>query len=980
MIPVSAGAQKFFYTQYLPNDGLPSDKIRMIVKDTLGFIWAATDAGLVRFNGKKFTDYRRALDSQYIKSLLLTRDGTLLLANDTGVFRVDYRADTAFVSQLIPGKITPSDTALLYPNGLFEDSRGRLWISQPNAHVVRWDKGTLTFFRFPEDHATGYSDSGFAFAEDAQGRVWVGATTGFCYYFEEEKGSFKKVPIPGSWSRISDIEAVGEELWIAGSALLRARAGQDGKLRGARYYPAYGHTITSMARQAHDGSLYLGTAARGLYRAEFNAGSMVLQNVFGSNDPHRIEDLPFKNIHHLFIDEEGSIWMSTRQGMGLLQSRFFESVFGLANNNTYFIHSAGGNRILLSFGDVNEIQPDNGDFFGEVLPRLEESFITGITTTNTGSEERLWLSTADGEVIEFGDKRRRRYFDLSDRGSGIFFLLGDRLGNVWLCQAPDDRPIVGVAKLTPSGELRSYGREEGLDNRILVVRESKRGRIYAAGIGPETYLYRYQPESDAFINLSLPLPFAYSQGFEVHDMDIDKRGIVWLGTTDGLLRYDLERVQRVDLGELTANEIRAVKAMADGSIWLSTDTHVLHYQNGHFVLFDETSGLTTKVTTYRCLASDENGRLWVGTAEGTVYSRDTLPHPLITPQPVLLSLKAGDEKVDPDAQKTPALPSNSQLRARFVALTYPGKGIHYQHRLKGSADTSWSNPVPETSLRYGPLSHGHYQLEVRARQEGGYNWSLPLQVPFYVRQVWYKTWWATLLIILAGAVVLYYLVYLNVHRLVRRVRTLESALAKQREEIRRKDEELEEKNQTLHFQAQNLAEATAEISHQQEELDSTMSNLQMLHHIIRRIPRNAGWKNILEVIAGVISKTRGISAFEFGYYNKGKIYFEGYDRRNQSFTRRYKEFDEKSNLAVWALVHKESLLIGDYRKEQEAYVEPGDSYRFNSAIFLPFELAGRQQLILCVYSIYKNAFEEPDRMMLQLLTDHLGMVAADRLE
>jgi len=63
-----------------------------------------------------------------------------------------------------------------------------------------------------------------------------------------------------------------------------------------------------------------------------------------------------------------------------------------------------------------------------------------------------------------------------------------------------------------------YGAAAGLDNRILVIKESERGRLYAAGIGPETYLYRYEPAADAFINLSLPLPFAHSQGFEVHDL------------------------------------------------------------------------------------------------------------------------------------------------------------------------------------------------------------------------------------------------------------------------------------------------------------------------------------------------------------------------------------------------------------------------------------------------------------------------------
>jgi len=977
LIPYGSFAQKFFYTQYRANDGLTAYQVRVVAQDTLGFLWVGTDAGLLRFNGKYFTDYRRNLDSEYIKDLLLTRNGSLLLANDTGVYTIDYQVDTANIEKLIPAGLQTTDTTLLYPNRLFEDSRGRLWVSQPNGTVAAWEAGVLKFYPFGKDHATGYSDSRFSFAEGPAGTLWVAAPTGQCYRFDEEGERFERIRIAGSWNRIHELKTTGDTLWIVGSGLGQARIAPSGKLTRLRYYHTGGRELTAINIDPQSGDLFLGTVASGVFRAEFPGWGIAIQELFGSNDPHRVESLPFQSINDLFRDSDGNLWLSSLQGLGLLQSRFFESVFGLANNNTFYIHPAGDNRILLSFGDVYEIQPEGGDYFGQLLAGLDESFIIAIAAAGA----QTWLSTTDGILLRFDNRSMIRRTDLSERGSGIFFMQHDRRGNLWLCQAPDETPIVGVAKLDPAGKLKEYGREQGLDNRILVVRESERGRLYAAGIGPESYLYRYQPEADAFINLSLPLPFAYSQGFEVHDLAIDAQGIVWLGTTDGLLRYDLERIQRVDLGQLTNTEIRAVVALPDGSVWLSTDTEgLIHYRKGRFVCFDEHSGLPTKVMAYRCLARDEAGRLWVGTAEGVVHSFRPAPEPLPTPKPTLLYLEAGSRRLSRQGVAPASLPPNSSIQARFVTLSYPGRNIDYQHRLLGSPDTAWSPPHPANELSYASLSHGAYDLEIRSRQQGGYKWSSPLRIPFQVRKVWFKTWWATVLFVLTAVVLLYYLVYLNVGRLVRRVRRLERALADERRVLHQREAQVQAKEEALEEQEHNLAAKNAVISDQRDEITETASNLQLLHQLIRKLPRHVSWEQVIDAMAAMIGKTKGISAFEFGFYEEGKIHLRGYERRRQNFTYRHEEFSEKSSLAVWSLVHKEPVLINDFRTDQERYVEPSDDYRYSSAIYLPFELAGRQPLLLAVFSLYKNAFEEKDLHMLELLTDYLGMVIKEKMK
>ena len=90
--------------------------------------------------------------------------------------------------------------------------------------------------------------------------------------------------------------------------------------------------------------------------------------------------------------------------------------------------------------------------------------------------------------------------------------------------------------------------------------------------------------TNRFENKSLPFPFKASKNFEVHDIAVDNRGIVWLATTDGLLKYDTERIQRIQLGVHTQNEIRSVVSIPDGSVWMATSTSGLVHldSNGNF--------------------------------------------------------------------------------------------------------------------------------------------------------------------------------------------------------------------------------------------------------------------------------------------------------------------------------------------------------------------------------------------------------------
>ena len=950
-------AQKFFVTVFDQSNGLPSNAVQEVVQDESGFIWVATDAGLARFDGRQFTTLQGQLKSQHIKSFSHNDEGELFFCNDRGMFALKSGIGQ---TELLPVM------AAQFPNHLFHDSQGRCWISQPDGQAGLLRAGQLQLLEVGRAEMTGRSDSEFSFAEDRSGRIWLASEQGGLFLFDEKKQIFsrQKKGVP-----VFDLQIAGDTLLAAGEGLRLYRITEQGQLILLKTIPGDGFQINCL-RQTSDNNWYVGTNGQGIFQINLKEYRPAWQKVFGSNDPHRVEELPFKTIHHLYLpvtedEETTTVWVSSEEGLGLMQSRFFDRLNRLSNDHI-FVVSPNKNGVLVSLGNVTEISFDKSGFSWHPMPALGR--VTSLAATGRG----FWAGRPDGNIFRVMDGQVQTRYSFTDRGGGIFYISADSRGSLWFCQAPSDLPIVGVGEITPSGAVKFHGAEAGLGNRILVVKESPRGEIYLAGIGTKTYLYRQNPTSGQFENLSLPMPFRVSQNFEVHDLAVDHRGMVWLATTDGLLRHDSEHIQRIDSGLLGKAEVRAVTALPGGSIWAASSIYgLIHYDGHSAVLFDEASGLPSTISSYRCLTTDQQGRLWAGTAEGLVHSISRNPQPTTSVQPVFTQLKLKRGTISLADYQDAELLGNNQITVHFISLAFPGEDIHYQYLVqKQTADLldepSWSAPSIKTSLTLDKLSPGKYELHVRAQQPGGYAWSEPLVWRFQVHQVWYKTWWA--ITAFAALAIFLFWTYARIHilRLLDRIRLLESSLAAQTKAIEEKDALLEEQSK--------------EIIEQQLEIMDTSSNLKILHILTQQITKGTSWKEALKIMAKAIADFSDIDAFEFAFLSGHVLHYSGYSKKEEIFTAREKEFDEKTSLTAWALSHNQSILIQDFEKEHMAYVAQKESYHYQSMILFPFILKNGKRAILNIYSLEKNTFQKRELMMVEILTDYLVLAAKGELK
>jgi ligand-binding sensor domain-containing protein/signal transduction histidine kinase len=103
----------------------------------------------------------------------------------------------------------------------------------------------------------------------------------------------------------------------------------------------------------------------------------------------------------------------------------------------------------------------------------------------------------------------------------------------------------------------------------------------------------------------------------VHSIAQTKDGYIWIGTEEGLARFDGVRFTVFDkqnTPELKSNYIRALLSDRQGALWIGTAEGLVRMMNGKFTAFTTNEGLPSN--TIQAIYEDREANLWVATATG----------------------------------------------------------------------------------------------------------------------------------------------------------------------------------------------------------------------------------------------------------------------------------------------------------------------------------------------------------------------------
>jgi ligand-binding sensor domain-containing protein len=949
-------AQEYYLTHFGEDDGLLSNEVNCAFQDSIGQMWIGTNGGLHLFNGINFKSINRGVPSKYLRDIKSMKDHTLVLSHDAGLSFIRSAFGTYKIQ--IPTSLNTlvNDFSLEYPNNLFNDSKDRLWISQPNGNLSRIAKEGVESI-ISEETEMKNAKIHFSFAPLNETDFFIASPQGKLYLWEEDKRELRYL---GKVFNIEDILYVKGNLYLAGDNLAIIESPESTKKLN-KIWQADGMDTryTSLASDTL-GKIFVGTAGSGLYQFTDQEGAFQLREVFSHNDPHRVDRLPFKHINSIYITADNSIWLCTNEGLGLLQPRFFEGVLNLPNDNATTLALAENGDIYVCMGDIYKIHKYHQEFSATKLDVPNVGAFNGLSVDG----DILWAGTNNGQIVKMDlDGNLISIFPFSSRGAGIFRICTDSQKRKWFCQAPKEEPILGLGMIDEEDQIHMYGKNKGFDNRMLIVKESPRNELYAAGIGPKSYLYRYYADRDEFVNMSIPFTFPVSPNFEVHDIAIDDQGLVWLATTDGLLRYDRENILRPDLGQIyTGKEVRAVAVLPDNSIWLSTDIYgMLRYKDGKILSFGEDAGLPTKIMAYRGLLVDKDSKLWINTLEGLTHTSQNAPEPFPTPTPILNSISYKKKALDLDVMNY-ELVSGGKLELKFLSLTFPGSNNEYQYAFQFDEILEWKDVGYEQNINLKIENTQIKGLKIRARKGSGYDWSEPVDISLTILFPWYKRPLTIILLSFLGIGILVYLWKANNRRFHKTITDLKS--------------NLNEKNG--HDSPKNRVEQDKQ--HQQtpepkiNEEDILKASMNLIYEVTELTESGMKWDHILEHLSLALIKLPYTKAFEIGILNKhsNKIFIEGYSHTKEEFYQREESWSKSQSIYTTSIKSQKADLSQYSNAKDDKLLEWTGPYK--TIITVPFILRDNKDAVICIYGNEK-LYNEDVMKAIKSIANYLEIIS-----
>lgn len=240
--------------------------ITEVMQDRVGFLWIGTREGLYLYDGQRFRHFQHEVQD--------------------------------------PDSISSNGV-----RGVFEDSRGRLWVHTINGGLNLLDRAAWRFTRWRHDAANPHSlahDGVFALEEAGGGRLWVGTQAGLDLY-DPASGRFERQVLAtgGEFVMALHRDRAGR-LWVGtlDQGLYRQNAEHDGF--DPVPFPGGGEPLDVFAlAQDARGRVWAG-ARDGLYRFDPRRGQLVAVDL-GPNAPPQ----PLANFTELEADPQGGLWMGT---------------------------------------------------------------------------------------------------------------------------------------------------------------------------------------------------------------------------------------------------------------------------------------------------------------------------------------------------------------------------------------------------------------------------------------------------------------------------------------------------------------------------------------------------------------------------------------------------------------------------------------------------------------------------------------------
>lgn len=862
--PCSASAIDQVFKILDARQGLTSSQVNCILKDSRGFMWFGTPAGLYRYDGYIYKHFQcdsqdgSSLPDSYIESIQ-EMDGDLWIKTpaDYCIYHPQtesFERDMRLVFSRIGMKEVPTI--------IYIDRHKNLWGYYPGRGAICYNMQQQLHYEFGyTNDANGIPQGNICSigeCKDGTILVYEDGRMVCCEVVPQQHVVWKNTDIYQQKLRNSKTLRVFadqmDNLWLYGQGTLfmynkkahvwDTHIGDALDLSGI----TVDHAVNAMGGD-RSGNIWLGTNRHGLMRINVNTHAME-EVTIRSISPFRMA----KNnvgVRSIYVDDTDLLWVGTaKSGVAYTGQNIYKFEADPIGDITALTQDASGK---IWYGTS-----DNGilDYEG----RLASLKVSAMACTNDGS---IWVGSVqngltrikDGQTTVYSvamDSTRRTLID-----DHIHALATDKMNNLWI--ATDG----GLQVYNPrTDQFSSYTRENGKIrvNNITSLYYAKGNKMLIGTSEGLIVLNISTTEMKYYVGNSTSMQkFTNNYVTQVYE---DSRGLIWVGTREGVNIYNPDNDMLDYLTEkngLCNNNICGIAEDKNKNVWISTSNGLCrivtqrNHEDGtyNYGLYNYThdDGLQSDEFNLGAMLVKNDGNVFFGGLNGINWVRKkTADETESLPRVMLTQLFIGEEEIltghayDGNVPLQQALNESSRIELnsdqntftiKFAAGNYnQSERLQFMYMMEG-LDKMWHDgDAMKHGVTFTDIPSGTYRLHVKAISAEGAVSDQERVIEIVIMKPWFLQWW----MLVVYAIVLIVVVYLwkqgmdELRALWKKKNAILGELARQKEEIKAASDELRQPMSRMTTIIMNLSERETTLE-EREQLNTLHS--QMLQVITR---------------------------------------------------------------------------------------------------------------------------------------------------
>lgn len=761
--------------------GLTFRDVRAIAQDTLGLMWFGTQQGLNRYDGYTFKVYNSNKDNpHFIENDNITAGIELVnstnelwyVANEK-IYKLNLKTDS--ITSFTKNNGIQGDVLFIH-----KDKKEQIWIvtddywnaTEGNAkqYLQKFD-GVDTFKIFAEVKR-GTREFTHITTDNGNNVYWGTILRGVLKY--SENGTLLNE------QKISSFNWYGDEMFF-GQSFFDKKNNHYYFVKGKGGVIKYNKTTQSFNRfldvpeviynaiEDAQGDLWF-AGSEDLYRIDSKGN---IQN-FKEELKKRFD---YSKISALFIDANNLLWVATDNGLFKIRikEQLFSQLFksknvGWGNTTRSIFETTDGSIITMCESENKLLGIDTlGNYFeinlktsGDVLFASRFFvFNENKTALFTVNKNLVKIRLKNGQVTLYPEFESR--FNITSANPLLALKDGTLLFGYSLSKLTIFNPETGASRLVfPNlkvedniSELRYFIQSK--DENIIWIGTQNNGLLKINLNG--TILEHYDTNSNPSLSNNTVLVL------------FEDKNKLWIGTYGGgldCLLIDENKIISFKKEQgLPDNNVVGILLYQEDFLWLSTYNGLSLYntKTKGFQNFFVEDGLSHNEFNYTSFFIDSKGNYYFGGMNGiTIFD----PKPILqkTEVPPLrftncarFSSRTNEIYTNDWSQQLVSeinmTPYDQYFTINWTMPNYfqNAKNLYYT-KLEGFEDR-WFFQGNSASIRYNKLPAGNYIFRVRGTDSNGNLSSNELELPIYVKQIFYKTWWFIGLSILAVIAFMY---------------------------------------------------------------------------------------------------------------------------------------------------------------------------------------------------------------------------------